>query len=184
MRYLFLSVLCASLAFGQSNIRRYQVEFKHDSTATAYAAGDAVVSRDSLPTLLVGQYDYDAGTIIAAKLSADTANVANANFRLLLFSDSLNLARPADDAAFTVNKLKDSLLVGYIDFTLIKPDSAANTLAFDLNTGTTGGLPIPFALTKRSRITRGLWGVLICQDAYVPKHAGSFRITLWITATP
>lgn len=163
---LFAAATCLS----QSRPRIIVATFNRPANFTAYQAGDAVQDSsthllnfvNAVPTKGYGNYVTDA------YLSADTVNVANASFRLLLLSDSTGLSSVADNAPFTLLAAMAQYIVGYVNFTLVT-EGSGSTLAHCLTTGLNLGF-VPK--------TTSLFGVLICEGSYTPKGTGTFRIRL------
>jgi hypothetical protein len=113
---------------------------------------------------------------------ADTVNVANGTFTLFLYSDSVNLGKIVDNAAYSPSMTTDSLLIGYFDFTLRTTGTASATSAYAMVTGTTNQLSY-FSTSRRISgvpTRQGIWGVLTATGAYVPKTSGRFRIVLFV----
>jgi hypothetical protein len=140
--------------------------------ATPYGIGDAVTDTsgrvlrfDMVPRVLGG-----GGYIPVVRITGDTANVANAFFRLYIYSDSL--AAAADNAAFPLSPARWKNAIGYVNLALTT-EGSGSTAASDVATQV--GLMF---WTQTDR--RTLDGVLVAQGAYVPKWFGKFYVTLGI----
>jgi len=185
MRLIFalisVCLLMTSALDAQSMVKRYAVELTRPANTTQYTAGDYVTNAsDSLPEIFGTAYDFNAGTILSAKLSANSATTTQATFRLFLFSDSTGLGLLTDNAANPLSFSDDSLMIGYTDFTLEVTGSASGGVAFDKN----ADLNMTFDMNRRSGALKGIWGFLVATGTYTPTSAERFRIVLEIAATP
>ena len=149
------------------------------SNATTYAANDVVTTTDTtfVKFTPVNRNLGGGGLIFAALLEADTANVANATFRLYVFRDTSSsqgaaISRIGDNAAFTWLTDYRYKLVGTIDFSL-STAGTGSTSAYSYISGFTN----PFITNINSRY---LYGQLVATGAYQPKNGGKFYIKLWI----
>jgi hypothetical protein len=154
------------------------VTFTRPANATAYAANDRVCGADtSFFVFTLSNRTTQRGFIVGAFLYADTANTANALFRLRLFSDTstsnggVAISRIADNAPWTYLKGYQYKDMGYIDFAL-QTAGTGSTAAYDFTTG----LNIPYTLKTQSKF----FGVLVATAAYQPANAGRFYIKLWL----
>lgn len=170
--------LCFVSSMATAQVVSYPKEFTRPANNTTYTAGDVVCGTDSLPKLLIPAGAYISGKIVGAMLMTDTVNVTNGTFTLFLYSDSLGLGKVADNAAYSPSFTRDSLLIGYFDFTLRTTGTASATSAYSLVTGTANQLY--YYSTIRTNVRQGIWGRLTATGAYVPKISGKFRIVLFI----
>jgi hypothetical protein len=139
---------------------------------TAYAINDVVNDSASSAKILrfvnVARSSGGSGYVTSVSVFADTANSANAWFRLYLFADSVVSA--ADNAAFPQLAAWNNTLIDYVDLVLTSGGSGS-TAAF----GTANGWNKVFRTGTNSR---NLYGILVAQAAYTPKWWGKFTVTL------
>jgi hypothetical protein len=142
---------------------------KNSNTAAAYTAGD-VVGDSSFIRFTSAR---NSGIITGAYLAGDTINVANATFRLYVFSDTsytdtTRMKIFDDHAAFTLLAADAKNVAGYIDFTLVT-GGAGSTLA----NAYVGNINLPY--TTRRGV---LFGVLTATGAYQPGYLETFTVRL------
>lgn len=177
MRKLFVLMALAA-SFATAQVARYETVITRPNNGTTYADKDIVTGTDSLAQKLVLEGRYLSGKILSARLSADTANVANATFRLFLYSDSTGTGKLADNVTFPNTYDRDQYLIGTIDFALSDSvNGTGSTVATHFQTFTA---PIPFTSNRRLGVWQAMWGRLVATGAYVPKWSGKFRIVLEI----
>jgi hypothetical protein len=163
-----LLVLFATVAFSQ--VRTQRVTFqKNANTAAAYTAGDVVGDSAFVRFTSAGR----KGVVLSAYLAGDTINVANATFRLYVFSDTsytdtTRMKVFDDHAAYTLLAADAKNVVGYVDFTLVTA-GAGSTLA----NAYVGNVNLPFN-TRRGV----LFGVLTATAAYQPGYLETFTLRL------
>jgi hypothetical protein len=164
-----LLVLLPVLVFSQAKVQMRTFS-KNLETGAAYTAGDVVGDSNFVYFPAAGRQ----GIVSGAYLAADTINVANATFRLYLFSDTsyvgdtTRMKKFDDNAAFTLLAADARNVAGYIDFTLVTA-GAGSTLA----NAYVGNINLPYA-TRRGV----LFGVLTATGAYVPAYLGTFTLKL------
>jgi hypothetical protein len=142
----------------------------HHTTAAAYTAGDVVGDSTFINFANVGK----SGIVNSAYLAFDTSNITNGTFRLYLLRDTtyLSIKMPVidDNASWTLTSGMDSLIVGYLDFTLVSglvtATGSANAYITNCN--------LQFE-TKNNT----LHGVLTATGAYQPKAVGKAYIRIW-----
>jgi hypothetical protein len=196
MKKLFLAlVLVMNVAFSQYYFKQSQIytdsviiksRFTAVTPVVAYAAGDvvrdSVAAHNMFPVTVVppGKTSsfYASGYILSASLTVDTANTTNANFSVLVFSDSTGYFAAMGATVDTNNALfqmKHAIQYNYID-----------KISFSLSTyGTTSGgatmasakvdglnIPFNFGTTGATKV----WCILICDGAYTPKKGGTYEI--------
>jgi hypothetical protein len=175
-----LLLVLASLAVSQVYFGR--AEFRRVPNLTAYTIGD-VVGPDTVTgtgNLLafpgLSPSGYFGGYITAIKLTADTANVANAKFRIYFYSDSAGQARPLDNAAFVRNMKEDSLICGFIDLGIMTTNGTGS--------GTTTGsidtilaCPMPIRTVSSSRT---IYARIVALAAWAPPRAQRIRLDLFV----
>ena len=170
--YALLPVLiCCGVASSQIQID-WQKFARHTATATAYTVGDVVGDSTYLEFKGAGR----AGVINSAYLAFDTSNTANGTFRLLFFKDTLcprglKVPRLDDHAAFTLLAGLDSLIIGYLDFTLATGGFGAGTT---MSHAWITNQNLGFQTNKGS-----IFGILIATGAYQPKKSGNVTVKLW-----
>ena len=171
MKRLFVLMLfLAGTTYAQES-QRFFVSITRDSNATAYASGDFVMATDSNFVQIVPEGDVDGrGRIVGAKISVDTVNIANGNFRLFFLHDTTGLGKKKDNTLWAATQAEDSLIVGYTDFVLDTTGTATGSVAKDYNTG----LAIDF------NGSGPLYAVLTATAAYTPKSAMKVYLTVWV----
>lgn len=178
MKYILPLLLAVSFALAQEPKQSPWVtadSLIRPANATAYAVNDVV--NDSLSSsnkILAFKHASKnadgSGVIVSAVMEADTANVTNPYFRLLLFKDSV--ASVADNAAWVPTHAYNARYIGSIDFALVSNGTGSAI-------GESQNLLIPFV--SAGRLAGGyIYGVLIAKGAYTPGHNGKIRVKLGI----
>jgi hypothetical protein len=172
----FLLLLLSATALSQTE-KVFRTQFTRPANNTTYTAGDVVCDSAGLPMLLVPTKNFTNGNVVGFKMSVDTPNVTNAKFRLFIFSDSIGLGRFTDNAAFVYNATRDSLCIGWADFTLVATGTGSgSTMIFDGYLSSQSGMSLEGNF--RASKVQGLFGVLTATGGWVPKLSGIIRIVI------
>lgn len=169
--FIFLFLPLAGYAQFVETVQYVTVSFTRPSNATVYAANEAV--SQSTPALLIftiGRESGIGGRIISAMLLADTVNVTNGTFDLLLFEDNTGVTAGADTTAYALTNARAIKLFNKIAFTLATY-GAGSTDAYAI----TNGIILPFQPASGSK---NIYGQLIATGAYQPKSAGVIKVKL------
>lgn len=175
-KIVMLILMITGLANAQ-NVQRFAFSVTRPANNTAYAAGDVVCGTDSKPFRLVPEDAVLSSEIRGIRIAFDSRNTTNASFRLFLYSDSTGLGEIADNSAHVYDYTLDSLLIGWVDFTLSTEGSSVGFLAW---AGIAGDSPFYFKSNVRDGRTQGVWGRLVALAAYEPKYQGKIRIVTTI----
>jgi hypothetical protein len=178
-----LLLVISTIAFSQVYWNR--VEFRRVPNLTAYTIGDVVgpdtTSGASNLFALTGLAPSGGGYITGIRLTADTAVVATARFRIYWYADTVGNARPLDNAAFVRSMKEDSLIFAYTDLNLLSiagTGSGTTTAAID----TTLSTPIPVRTVKltTAKMSQTFFARIVAIAAYTPAFKGRFRLEVFV----
>lgn len=151
--------------------KRVSATFTRPADTAAYAAGDAMGSSTSTPTILTfansARISAGTGIITKARLVKNSTNTTNAAFRLWLFSSSPTGAN--DNAVFILSYSSAGSRLGYIDF----PAFVTEGTGSDCAECEVIGLASQFYAAATS-----LFGVLVARAAYTPTSGEQFFVEL------
>lgn len=151
--------------------KRVSATFTRPADTTTYAAGDAMGSSTSTPTVLTfansARVSAGTGMITKARLVKNSTNTTNSAFRLWLFSSSPTGAN--DNAAFALAYSSVGSRLGYIDF----PGFVTEGTGSDCAECEVIGLASQFYASATS-----LFGVLVARSAYAPTSGEQFFVEL------
>jgi hypothetical protein len=178
-----LLLLMVLISFGQSNlvIVKDTASILRQHNVTAYTAGD-VIANDTSGAVSTKMFVFNkafrseggSGLLRAVLIQTDTVSVTNGTLRLFIYSDSTNAGIIYDNGANAVSIQQMDSCEGFVDFTLEITGSGSGTTGFDYVILTD---PMPVYAEDGSQ---KLFGRLTATAAWVPKHNGHIKITLFI----
>lgn len=144
---------------------------------TAYASGDLVANSTTAGSVAALQFTTAArisggsGAIVGAAIQKSTTGVANAAFRLHLFTTIPTFTSAGDNSAIsTVVQASGKGYLGYVDITtmIAFSDVACGTGAPDNSRGS-----IPYKATAQI-----IYGIVEARGAYTPGNAEVFTVSI------
>lgn len=178
-----------------------QASFTRPADTTAYASGDNMATTTTAASVvplkfLASGAKSGSGLILGGRMAKSQANVANASFRLRLFSREPFAAGsyPADNAAIVATYAALQFQIGFIDFTSWNAESAAawsnampntrNAMSFNLAGPMRSNVDAQFAGPIGPIFeSQVIYGLLEARAAYAPaSNSEQFTINLDIQA--
>ena len=151
--------------------------FTRPADTTQYASGDLVANSTTAGSVVPMSWTpfpiRAGGWITGARLRIDKSDIANASFRLHLYSATPTFVTAGDNSAFsTVVATGYASWLASFDATLAAIDAAgvAGIMV------PTEGLVAPLALTQNATI----YGLLEARGAYTPKSASILTVELLV----
>lgn len=154
------------------------VRFTRPSNVTAYSDSDVVrtgtATGGSFLGLTLARRNGAFGYITQVALATDTANVTNAIFDVLFFSDTTGMGAtlPADNAGYRSNFENSKYYLGTATVALTTYGS--NATGATGSWGTASNLLIPYQCAAASK---KIYALIVVRAAYSPKYNGIFRLT-------
>lgn len=169
------------LPLGMAQVLIAAAAMTRPADTTAYAVGDLVANNTAAGSVAplvfanVGRGAFrEGGRIIGARILKTTNVVANAQFRLHLFTGAVPVVANGDNGAFAPNDASLANWAGSIDITC---DVASAGRAIGRgNPAAAQPNGVPFHCPDPNALT--LWGLLEARAAYTPGNAEAFTVSL------